>query len=342
MYKEDSPKVTKIEVQKHADKTSIRFTDANNKSHIEDIEYTYITTDTNSQAFSKLRVIGCKCHTFEDIKEYFDNNRDNLNKFLTIVEGDVTENQLPIFESEHPDVTHVVLNASQTNYLEQNGPGHNPRTHLAGFYGDPTFGPGVVRSQTGGGEFLAYTCPLDGYGATQAFFDSYIQNRNTMQIKGGYYESSSPQEEHNNLAKRFCTSYTKIEGFRWKKTKQTPHITYVYQTGAINSASTKTARYAEQYTNGTPTPLFEFGVIFTQFRNAMLHESKDDKVVFHTTRLGEGVFGNTQNVSLYALLAAYASLPLNNQRNIVGISVGGYELEECVDMKSFFGLPITM
>ena len=337
MYK-TYPKVTKIEVKTHSDKTSIRFTYANNKSHIEDIEYTYITTDTNSQAFSKLRGIGCKCHTFEDIKEYFDNQRDNLNKFLTIVEGDVTENQLPIFESKHPDVTHVVLNASQTNYLEQKGPRHDPRTDLAGFYDDPTFGPGVVRSQTGGGEFLAYTCPMDGYGATQAFFDSDTQNPITMQIKGGYYKSSSPQKEHDKLAKRFCTSDTKIEGFRWKKTKQTPHITYVYQTGAINSASTPNI-YQARYTNGKPTPLFEFGVIFTQFRNAMLHESKDTQVVFHTTRLGEGVFGNSENVSLYALLAAYASLPPNNQRNIVGISVGGYKLKECVAMKSFFGLP---
>lgn len=73
----------------------------------------------------------------------------------------------------------------------------------------------------------------------------------------------------------------------------------------------------------------------------MLHESKDTQVVFHTTRLGEGVFGNTLNISLYALLAAYARLPLNNQRNIVGISVGGHKLEECVNIKSFLGCPLA-
>ena len=339
--------VVKIEVQIHPNTTSIRYTHAD-KAYTEDIEYRAdITTDTNKDAFNSIKCE--KFETFADIRQHFDaqlhkpESESNIprNK-LHFLGGDVTEKQLPAFENLHSGVKHVVLNASQTNYLEQQYPGHNPRTDLQGFYNDYTFGPGVVRSQKGGCEFLAYTCPMKGYGATQAFFESNEQNSRTMKIQGGYYTSSSSQEEHNELATRFCTSDTKIKGFRWKKTKQTPHITYVYQTGAINSVSTPT-QYANRYTQGgQPTPLFEFGVIFAQFRNAMLHESEHTEVVFHTTKLGEGVFGNTKNVSLYALLAAYESLPQKNQRNILIICVGGYSTNDVSALNRFFTPPVQV
>jgi hypothetical protein len=91
------------------------------------------------------------------------------------------------------------------------------------------------------------------------------------------------------------------------------HSTYIYQTGAINSKSV-TNRYSDLHKKAGPTEGFEFGVMFTQFYNAMYTESHES-VVFHTTRLGEGVFGNTENISLYALLVAYAMLPDERQKN---------------------------
>ena len=126
---------------------------------------------------------------------------------------------------------------------------------------------------------------------------------------------------------------------RWSVEEKANHRTYVYQTNVLPEGTQVPKDddllefgQANVLPDGTQVPkdddLLEFGVLFTQFRNAMKKESKEERAVFHTTK-----FGKTENVSLYALLAAYLSLKEDTHfNNILNLSMGAAESD---DVKRF-------
>lgn len=276
--------------------------------------------------------------SIEEIKKFVDDNKTKISTILTFYKGDVTTYQLKSFHASHQDKKHVIMNASQTNFLEQNNIRHNPFTDLNGFLEDTTFGPGVVKYYKYGPEFLVSTLRqfyTNIYGATQAFFNEDEEHKKCLQISGGYYTSNVDNEAQIKLANAFQQSDTRVCGFRWHPPKATRNYeTYVYQTGAINSKSQNTM-YAGLHKNCGPTEEFEFGVLFTQFYNALFTEATES-VVFHTTKLGEGVFGNTPNISLYALVAAYEVLPEDRKTYIKSISLGGFSDTDIESLQHFF------
>ena len=326
---------------------------------------------TNRDLFRRLQRHVCPQGTLslEALRKHFtpERIRGILGHKMVVFGGDIQYEQLPAFHRLQPDATHVVLNASQTNFLEQNAPSHDPWQDLRGFYKDPTFGPGVVKYQPGGVEFIAWTLRpflqqnVCKYGALQAFFDEQQHERNEtdrsrcsvsaaadqlhIPYHMGYYMSNLNHTEQQQLATDFLQSRTRVCGFRWSQPAASlRHDTFVYQTGAINSKHEGTNRsrqsvlYHHLHRRASPAEELEFGVICAQLFNAMYTESKHAPVAFHTTRIGEGVFGNAQNVSLYALVAAYACLPKRNQANIRAVSVGGFSTNEQLSLSRFFGL----
>jgi hypothetical protein len=322
---------------------------------------------TNRALFRRLQRAVCPSErlSFGAIRHHFtpEHIHRTIAHKVVVLGGDVQHEQLPAFHRMHPSVKHVVLNASQINFLEQNAPHHDPWCDLEGFYADTTFGPGVVRSQPGGAEFVAWTLrPFLSqsnckYGALQAFFDAQRRHSVKNSVKSpsvpagslhiphrmGYFTSNLTKTEQDTLAAAFLHSHTRVCGFRWSQPDASAeHETYVYQTGAINSkhsALYPTARspYHHLHRQAPPSPEFEFGVICAQLFNAMYTESKHAPVVFHTTRLGEGVFGNVQNVSLYALAAAYECLPQQNKNNIRLVTVGGFSKKDQRELSRFWG-----
>ncbi len=293
-------------------------------------KWDFIETDTNNDMYEELKTCTDSNVThdtdYKSIVNYWDNQslEDFKDKFR-LLNGGVDTTQLPKFHNEFNDTKHVTLNASQTNFLEQPGPYTGSIwENLSSFYNDPTFGPRVVRDYEGGPEFIAYTLNpfatgTECYGATGAFFS---QN-STLRISNGYYTSNATEVQQAECARAFRTSTTKICGFRWMPQQRKDgyqHDTYIYQMGALNSKSTSTS-YSYLHRNVGPTPELEFGVLFTQYYNAMKTESRED-VVFHTTQLGGGVCGNTKCISIYALISAYHSLPQLNRNRIKAIYFG--------------------
>ena len=305
-------------------------------------DWAFINSASNKEIYKTLQQRLSGDCSLSSIEQWWTQHKaiHNIRDKLRYYEGRV-EDQLNEFHKYDDKIKHVVMNASQTNFLEQQYNGHNPYANLTDFLGDYTFGPGVVKYHTGGPEFLVSTLRHfwnNIYGATQAFFDEAESHKQCLWIEGGYYTSNANEKLQNELANAFQQSSTRVCGFRWQpqreKTHQN-HSTYVYQTGAINSNNNIRNNYSDFHKCRSPTPEFEFGVLFTQFYNAMFTESYE-QVVFHTTKLGEGVFGNTPNVSLHALVAAYDILPESNKQNIVSISLGCLYKQDIQSLKTFF------
>ncbi|OQX37142.1 MAG: hypothetical protein B0D91_07450 [Oceanospirillales bacterium LUC14_002_19_P2] len=298
------------------------------------IKYDYIKTDSNADAFSKLEEkLNCTFNEFDEMKSNIIASTTNLPDFR-IVNGDV-KNQIEYLERHSGDSRLVILNASQLNYQEQLDENHDIKDNIAGVYNDRTFGPGVVKTQKGGPEFLAHLL-IDGnriefYGAFCDFFTAAKRSGTPISAQGGYYKSDMTSEQWNTLKKELCSSETHVQGLRWRKCNGT----IVYQTGAINSGGDE---YWYLHNKEKPTEAFEFAVIFLQFRNALLEETnKDGFVDIHTTRIGEGVFGNHQFVSMLALRAALLSLPEANRSRIRTVNIGTYTKEEQQNTEAYLG-----
>ncbi len=285
------------------------------------IEYSYIETDSNVDAFNALEYqVGCCFSNFDAMKWIIVSRTVDLPDFR-IVDGDVVR-QLGYVEGNCNDSRVVVLNASQLNYQEQLHQDHNIKDDIQGVYRDRTFGPGIVKTQSGGPEFLAHLLidsnRIPFSGALCHFFNTAEVARSNIQAIGGYYLSDMTVHQWHALTHRLRSSTTKVQGLRWHKVNGTT----VYQTGAINSGR---GLYSHLHRNGKPTEALEFAVIFLQFRNALLAETTQDGTLdVHTTLIGEGVFGNSPFVSMLALRAALISLPDANRAKIRTVNIGTY------------------
>ncbi len=286
------------------------------------IEYSYIETDSNTDAFNALEnKTGCVFSNFDEMKSIIRSGSMNL-PYFRIVDGDVVRQVRFVERVNCNDSRVVILNASQLNYQEQLDQYHDIKDGIQDVYRDRTFGPGVVKTQEGGPEFLAHLLidsnRIPFSGALCNFFNAAEVTRSHIQAIGGYYLSDMTVQQWHTLTHQLRSSTTKVQGLRWHKVNGTT----VYQTGAINSGG---GLYSHLHRNGKPTEAFEFAVIFLQFRNALLEETNiGGTLEVHTTLIGEGVFGNSPFVSMLALCAALISLPEVNRNKIRTVNVGTY------------------
>ncbi len=294
------------------------------------IHHSLIKTSTMEFAFNTL---------LENIPPINSNNKNDFTKIkesilkhdykeapkLSIINGDV-KNQITLTEknSTKMQTPLVIINASQLNYQEQLSKTHNIRTDIKGVYFDNTFGPGILKSQQGGPEFLAHRLSENNqtefYGAFRSFFQE-ISNDFNIHAVGGYYESNISEHQWDEISERLCKSAHRVESFRWVK----QNSTIIYQTGAINSANSTAKNYNYLHKQAAPPYFIEFLILFFQYRNVLLYETQNNpRVLFHTTEIGGGCFSNTKGVAILALQAALISLPKDEVKKIECIFIGTY------------------
>ena len=199
------------------------------------IEYSYIETDSNTDAFNALEnKTGCVFSYFDEMKRVITFGNMDLPPFR-IVDGDVKKQVRFVERINRKDSRVVILNASQLNYQEQLDQFHDIKDGIQDVYRDRTFGPGVVKTQKGGPEFLAHLLinsnQIPFSGALYNFFNTAEVGRSHIQAIGGYYLSDMTVHQWHVLTHQLRSSTTNVQGLRWQKVNGTT----VYQTGAINS-----------------------------------------------------------------------------------------------------------
>lgn len=315
------------------------------------LRYEYVTTETDRQAVSALEEkmgFDLTQGSTGKLKEQLAKMKSTDFPPIHIIRGDVgRQREHVIAKAKEKGSRVVICNASQLNYQEQLEETHNIQTGIKRVYGDHTFGPGMVKAESGGPELLAHTLVGGNNqpfcGALADFFEAFLKENPDCQGKiwneGGYYHSIFTPEDWALFAKALAESDTRVEGFAWSAAEEGgSDEVKVYQTGGINSGNSASAHYWSMHEESQPPEFVEFLIIFLQVRNALLKEaSRGESVVFHSTRIGEGVFGNTEHVSALAHLYAYRSLPESVRGNIQSINIGTYHKKETDQLGKYLG-----
>ena len=324
-------------------------------------DYQYVTTEPCSEVLkSILPDVSNKSHTalMEEIKETLKSTSKEKFPPIRIVSGDVTLQRAKVVELAKESKSRVVIcNASQLNYQEQVHENHDIKNDIQTVYKDYTFGPGIVKCEKGGVELLAHTLikgnQIKFCGALASFFhqlqDSSPALYKKIENKGGYYITKFTKSDWKEFGDQLAKSSAQVEGFCWSqqqptmkgKTEDCDVSVETFQTGAINSGNKKSGIYKHLHKDTPPSEYVEFLILFFQIRNAMLHEGRKQKegdgqsIAYYSTRIGEGVFGNTKNVSMVAHLMAFKSLPDDIKSKYSSINIGSYDQNAVESVSNF-------
>ncbi|MCK5893702.1 MAG: hypothetical protein KAG53_04685 [Endozoicomonadaceae bacterium] len=333
----EEEKYTTKDVEGVKDQKIVEVTIGNRSSAF--MKYDYVTTDSNVNAFNALddtlnllpedkpgSSVSYKEIT-EKVCDAYDINSSthkHIPEFI-FIDGN-GEKQHEYVKKEAKDSSVVVINPSEINYQEQMHPHHNIKDDIERIYGDSTFGPLTVQTETGGVEFLAHTLIKSNAVEFSGPYCDFFRDASTdceLRAIGGYYRSKLDKKGWYQLTEKLINSDTKAEGFCWgtatkdQDEKWKVNGKTIYQIGGILPG------YYHEVDD--PTSEFKFLILFFQIRNALIYEtSTRDSIVVHTATIGQDIPGNKSNISMVALQAAILSLPEENRGKVKNVYFGSF------------------